>query len=446
MNVRPFRLDRRAVLRAAVGVGAAGIALPRLDAMLHHHGEAYADGSALPKCFAIWYWGLGNDPKRWVPKATGAGFELSEQLAPLAPVKDYLSVVTNMRPRPPRNDWPHLTGQVGLLTGDDYQGTSFKDGTVKRPSLDQVIASAVGTSTRFKSLEIRVGGVDPGQGTAQDHISHNGPNNPNRGETDVKAVFARLFGSGFQAPGAGTSAPNPRDQVRKSILDLVQADAERLKPRLGANDRARLEQHLEGVRSLELRLTNVAPSAPTCKQPLAPAVPADMTARHQIMSELVAMALACDMTRVVTYEYTSPATHLQFPEIGVHEDVHEWGHTHGVDDLVEKSIMYWMNAFATFLTGLKNTPDASGNLLDRACVFGTSCTGFAPTHDFADFPLVIVGRAAGSLVYPGIHFRPASDDTASRVPLTLLKAMGLPATEWGVGSLHTDKPINELLT
>jgi Protein of unknown function (DUF1552) len=446
MNVRPFRLSRRAVLRSAVGAGAAGLALPRLDAMLNHHGEAYADGSALPKCFAIWYWGLGNDPKRWVPKTTGPGFELSEQLAPLAPVKDYVSLVTNMRPRPPRNDWPHLTGQVGLLTGDDYQGTSFKDGTVKRPSLDQVIANAVGTTTRFKSLEIRIGAVDPGQGTAQDHISHNGPNNPNRGETDVKAVFERLFGSGFQAPGGASNAPSPRDQVRKSILDLVQADAERLKPRLGTNDRARLDQHLEGVRSLEQRLVNVAPAAPTCKKPPEPTAPADMTARHKMMSELVAMALACDMTRVVTYEYTSPATHLQFPEIGVHEDVHEWGHTHGVDDLVEKSIIYWMNAFSTFLTGLKNTPDASGNLLDRACVFGTSCTGFAPTHDFADFPLVIVGKGAGSLVYPGIHFRPAADDTASRVPLTLIKAMGLPATEWGVGSLHTDKPITELLT
>ncbi len=446
MSVHRFRLGRRALLRGAVGASAAAIALPRLDAMLHHNGEAYADGTPLPKCFVLWYWGLGNDPKRWVPKATGSGFALSEQLAPLEPVKDYVSLVTNMRPRPPRNDWPHLTGQVGLLTGDDYQGTSFMDGTVKRPSLDQVIAGVVGGGARFKSLEVRIGPIDPGQGTAQDHVSHNGPNNPNRGETDVNAMFTRLFGSGFQAPGAAQNAPSPRDQVRKSILDLVLQDAARLEPRLGANDRARLEQHLDAVRSLETRLTTVAPAAPTCQKPATPTTPADMTARSDIMSQLVAMALACDLTRVVTYEYTSPATHMQYPEIGVHEDVHEWGHTHGVDDLVEKSIMYWMKAFSTFLTGLKNTPDANGNVLDRACVFGTSCTGFAPTHDFADFPLVIVGRAAGSLVYPGIHFRPASEDTASRVPLTLLKAMGLPNTEWGVGPLHTDKVIGELLT
>jgi Protein of unknown function (DUF1552) len=170
-----------------------------------------------------------------------------------------------------------------------------------------------------------------------------------------------------------------------------------------------------------------------------------MRLRNEMMSKLVAMALACDMTRVVTFEYTSPATHIQYPEIDVREDVHEWGHSHGIDDLVEKSILYWMQSFATFLSTLKGTPDAAGNLLDRACVFGTSCTGYAPTHDFADFPLVIVGRAAGALVYPGIHFRPAQEDTASRVPLTLLKAMGVAANEWGVGPLHTDKPITELL-
>jgi hypothetical protein len=437
-------LDRRAVLRGLLGAGAAAIALPRLDAMLNGHGEAYADGTALPKCFAIWYWGLGNDPKRWVPSKTGSGYALSEQLAALAPVKDYVSLVTNMKPTPPRNDWPHLTGQVGLLTGDDYLGTSFKDGTVRRPSLDQVIANSIGTTSRFKSLEIRIGAIDPGQGTAQDHISHNGPNNPNRGETDVKAVFDRLFGSGFQAPGA-TSAKNPRDDVRRSILDLVQQDASKLRVRLGANDRVRLDQHLEGVRSLEMRIATVAPAVASCSQPAAPETSTDMGVRSETMSKLVAMALACDMTRVVTFEFTSPATHIQYPEISVKEDVHEWGHTHGVDDLVEKSILYWMSNFATFLSTLKGTPDATGNLLDRACIFGTSCTGYAPTHAFDDFPLVIVGRAAGALVYPGIHVRPAQADSASRVPLTLLNVMGIPSKEWGVGSLHTDKPITELM-
>jgi hypothetical protein len=444
MRHRPFRLDRRTLLRGALGATGAAIALPRLDAMLNKNGDAYADATPLPKCFVIWYWGLGNDPKRWVPAATGASWALSEQLASLAPVKDYVSLVTNMRPTPPRNDWPHLTGQVGLLTGDDYLGTSFKDGTVRRPSLDQVIASSVGTTSRFKSLEIRIGAVDPGQGTAQDHISHNGPNNPNRGEVDPKAVFDRLFGSGFQAPGAA-SAKNPQDDVRRSILDLVQQDGAKLRTRLGANDRARLDQHLEGVRALEMRIAAAPPVVATCALPMSPQTSPDMGVRNETMSKLVAMALACDLTRVVTFEFTSPASHIQYPEISVTEDVHEWGHTHGVDDLVEKSILYWMSNFGTFLTTLKSTPDATGNLLDRACVFGTSCTGYAPTHAFDDFPLVIVGRAAGALVHPGIHFRPSQKDSASRVPLTLLNVMGVSSKEWGVGSLHTDQPITELM-
>jgi Protein of unknown function (DUF1552) len=445
MTVRPFRLTRRAALRGVAAGLTATVTLPRLEAMLGHHGDAYADGTPLPKLYATYFWGNGIDPKRWVPTSTGANWTLSEQLAPLAPVKDYVSVVTNATLTLPRGNEPHVSGPVGLLTGDDYEGTGFADATVKSISLDQIIANKISQGAQFKSIEVRIGKPHPG-GTAITNISHNGPNNPNRGETDPKALFDRLFGATFVDPGATGAPMSSINDVRKSMLDLVADDAARLRPRLGTADKARLDQHVEGIRSLEQRLTTQAATVKGCSKPMPPVTAATLQAGNAVMSTLIAMALACDLTRVVSFEFTTPASHVFYPEININQDVHEWCHSHGVDDMVNKAIVYFVGNMNTFLSTLKSTADGAGNLLDRACVLGTSCTGYGPSHDTKDYPLVIAGRALGGLVHPGIHFRQATEDNASRVPLTLLKLMGAPAVSWGVGVLHADKPITELLT
>jgi hypothetical protein len=435
-----MKLDRRTVLRGSLAGVAAALALPRLEAMLDRNGEAHADGTPLPKSFVVWFFGNGIDPKRWVPAATGASWVPSEQLAPLAPVKDYVSVVTNMRLRPPRTNEPHVNGPCGILTGDDFQGRTFQDGTVKRASIDQVAAAILSKGAPFRSLEVRIGAYHGG-GTAIDHISHSGPGTPNRGENDPKAVFGRLFGASFQQPNA---TPDPMLAVRRSMLDVVRADAKALQARLGAADRARLDQHLTGIRALETRLS-AAPAAPTCKKPAAPNDPATLRARAEIMSELVTMALACDLTRVVAYTFTTPASHIQYPDVDVKEDIHEWGHVHGVDTIVNRAIVYFMENFAGLLGKMKATSLGAGNVLDQACVFATSCIGYGPSHGWSDYPLLIAGKAGGALRHPGIHHRAPTEDTASRVPLTILRALDVPAAEWGVGSLQTNQPLGELL-
>jgi hypothetical protein len=120
---------------------------------------------------------------KWTPSATGAGYQLTEELAGLAAVKDYVSIVSGMGIKS-GNDRGHHAGTVGILSGapfisQDPQGAPFAS-TFSAPSIDQVVAEQVGASTRFRSLELGISrAVVRGEGSTLRYLSHNGPDNTN---------------------------------------------------------------------------------------------------------------------------------------------------------------------------------------------------------------------------------------------------------------------------
>jgi|CXWL01.1.fsa_nt_gi hypothetical protein len=63
----------------------------------------------------------------------------------------------------------------------------------------------------------------------------------------------------------------------------------------------------------------------------------------------------------------------------------------------------------------------------------------------ADYPLLIAGGAGGALKNPGTHVN-LRGGNATRVPFTILKALGLPDTSWGQGPRYTNQVVSELLT
>lgn len=453
-------LDRRTFLRGA-GVS---IALPALEAMFDAHGTALAQGGAIPRRFVVWFWGNGNEPDRWTPAAAGNAWTPSEPLQALAPIKDYVSVVTGMGLATLGKNNPHVEGVVGIMggtnpalhpsftgAGGDWNYMSFAG-----PSLDQVIAGHIGSGTRFKSLE--VGATTPhgssGPGSAISYISHTGPYNPNRYSQKPDEVFTRLFGGAAPTAGMG---PDPMLAVRASVLDVVKQDAAALKQRLGVSDRRRLDDHLEAIRALEQRVkatARTAPASPTCKTPARPVAVTGERARARVMGDLVAMALACDLTRVVTFEFSSPATHVSYEPFpgkllcnGSPTSFHEYEHCNGFTDTTRTVLRYFVEEFARFAALLKATPEGSGNLLDHACLFGTSEVADGWVHKHDNFPLLLAGRAGGALK-SGLHV-PIGGDAASRnaarVPLTILRAFGVPQGEWGTEQFATRSPVTELL-
>ena len=161
-------INRRRFLYGTIAGSAVTIGLPYLDIF-----QARAQAaSAFPTRFGLFCWGNGILRPRWIPAQSGVGdaWQLSDQLMPLAPVKDQLTVVTGCEVKTP-NVIPHHSGSAGILSGHPLLVKTHTDQTFKAPSIDQVIAREIGAETRFRSLEF---GAEPGRG-----LSHNGPDSMN---------------------------------------------------------------------------------------------------------------------------------------------------------------------------------------------------------------------------------------------------------------------------
>jgi len=451
--MRKTVLSRRTVLRGALlGSGLVTLPLPRLGAMLNGNGNAYAAGEPLRRVYGTWFWANGVAPNRWTPAATGANFSLSEQLMPFANLKSKLTVVSGMAVKTGRSG-PHLY-HSGALMGSP--GTN-KSGDL--PTIDQLIANKIGADTPFKSLEVGVCKARPTAGSPlYFNVSWRAANAPNPPEFDPRAVFMRLFGAG--SPGAGrgmatpTSPPIPDNsallEVRRSVLDAVRDDARDLALRLGAEDRQRLDKHLEGIRSLEKRLIpGQAPAAiagchPTGEPTLGPDTKAEAPPEmNKVMADLVVAALSCDLTRVFTFTFNFAGAHLYFRNLGpaLSKDFHtQIAHGEGGDQPnFNTGVIYTMGCWAYLLEQMDKIQEGEGTLLDNAVVYGSTCVGHGKSHSSTRWPVMIFGRGGGALK-GNFHHAAPTDDNVAKVAFTIGNIFGLGLKEFGKGAgLVTDE-------
>ena len=451
-----FTLDRRTLLRGLVGGAAVCIGLPPLEAMFNANGDAYADGTQLPRRFGIFFWGNGVLLPKWNPAKTGAGYALSEQLAGLAPVKDYVSVVSGMDIKT-GNERGHHAGCVGMLSGapmiSQDPGNAPYASTFSAPSVDQIVANALvakGVKKRFKSLEYGIAkNVTKGEGTTLRYLSHNGPDNANEPEYSPLEFFKRVFTNGFVLPGDPGQIIDPKLALRRSVLTGVSDEAKALQKRMSVSDQKRVDQHLEGIRALEnqiLLLEEQSPVVPhaECKVPSMPSNPSAYREISDAMNGVLAMALACDQTRVFTNLFSGSVGGASYDEIGVSGNHHSLTHDEpGTQPGVNKVTKFIVDQFSSMLQALKNVPEGDGNLLDNCVIYATSDTAEGRPHSIKDYPILVAGRGGGTLKHPGIHHRAPGQNT-SKVLLTLLNAMDLGLTEFGKGGGRVTSEVGEI--
>jgi hypothetical protein len=215
-------------------------------------------------------------------------------------------------------------------------------------------------------------------------------------EINPRVAFERMFGR------AGSSAQRQARQAEdRSILDSVTADAARLKLGLGARDKNRVNEYLEHVREIELRIaraqtkSNEAAIAMDAPQ----GIPESFDEHAALMFELQLVAYQADITRVVTYMMSREASQRTYPQVEVSEPHHNISH-HANDPAKKAAIarinLYHMQLFAKFLQKMKNTPDGDGSLLDHSLIFYGSGMGDSNAHATDPLPLVGVGGLVGT--------------------------------------------------
>jgi hypothetical protein len=284
------------------------------------------------------------------------------------------------------------------------------------------------------------------QGPTVQFVSHRGPDAPMAPEVSPAALFTRLFGGGL--------ATDPRTRVRLNALDAVRDDARRLQQRLGAVDRARLDAHLTAISEARREILAAAPagSGACVIPPPVTQANADVNGNEPLqavsraMSDLLALAWACDLTRVVTFQHHGATSSTVFAGEGQTTAEHLLTHDSAAQDQVHDAVMATMRNCASLLERLQATPEGAGNLLDRSCVLITTdvCEGLY--HSGTDYPLLVAGRAGGALRYPGVHDRSAGAENTSDVLLSCLQAVGTGLTSVGGDTAASSTPCAGILT
>lgn len=441
-HLRGEPIGRRTVLRGLLGGAAVTVGLPWLEAFSGLTPSARAScGGAVPRRFGLFFWGNGNRPEQWRPIGEGESWELSEELAPLANIRHKLSIVSGMAVKT-GNVYPHTSGAVGLLSGAPAVETDAGT-TWALPSVDNVIADAIGGETIYSSLHTSASGASG--------LSYLGPHSRNPPESSPYAFFERVFGAGFRAPGE-EAVVDPSLGLRRSVLDAVLGDVAALQARVGAADRVRLEQHLDGIRELEQRLARLQEDPPNLESCALPEEPLpdypdidgrpQLAARSRAMCDLLAMALACDQTRVFGHWFSDPVSDVLYDgaSSGHHSLTHNEG---GEQPEVNDITVQIMEELAYLLERLDAVPEGDGTLLDNCVVLATSEVSEGRTHSVEDLPIVLAGGGCGAL-RTGYHYRSYTAENASKVMLTVVRAMDIDAATYGEGDGEASEGLSEL--
>jgi hypothetical protein len=449
------------------------LGLPPLEAMFNANGDALAGGEPLPRKIVTWMAGNGFLLSRLEPENTGTNWELTSQLQPLADLKSYVNLCTGFQSYGQVDSF--LLGHIEGITG--YSGYQYStDGAggyynAGGPTIDQVVADKIAetTNTSVRSLQVGISkAVLIGACNIYTTLSFRGsPGNiiPLPPTFDPGEVWETLFGI-----YPGPHAPEDDRAIRQTMVDIVQAQTEKLKPKLGVLDNQRLDAHLQGLFELEQKISVLPPPCALPPEPTLhntePVGNEKITDVNNLMSQLIAYALNCDITRVASVMLLAPAGETPYTEAGISATHHTLSHNAQTipNDLesYHTGIVYQMERLADFANTLRNTVDPmGGNLLDSTIIYASSDLSVGWLHSISRTPVILIGSGGGHLKNPGVHVQAtansASDPDGYNTPympaarnlsdilLTCLQAFDPEADSIGGGEPMSSETVSEIM-
>lgn len=431
MVITKAHLDRRTFLR---GMGAT-VALPLLDAMIPA-ATALASTAArgVPR-LAFVYFPHGAVMDAWTPTAEGPIATLPPILEPLAPFVGRLTVVSGLENRHAHGPVHALTPGTWLVTrpAEDARSSGpHGSGPRLGATADRIAADWFARDTALASLElaaeeprsIGTGGWDVSQWEGYGAtISLDDGSRPLPMETSPRRLFDRLFAT------RSTIDPGLRVTTRRSVMDLVAADAASLPRRLGPRDRATLADYLDTVRDIECRVDRLeAAMGEALDAPTAAEREHAFVERQRLMFDLIALAFRADLTRVASFMMAAETSAMTYGHLGVPEAFHLLSH-HQYDPARLAALVriqqHHTRLFAAFVRTLAETPDGDGALLDRSLTLYGSNMSDSHAHDHFPLPLAVVGGAGAAMV-GGRHLRYPDRTPMSDLLRTVLERSGVP--------------------
>jgi hypothetical protein len=367
---------RRAFLRGAAG---AALALP----FFRSTSAAGADPT-VPKRFIVWFTPCGRQIDSYPTSLSLEGTSL-EALAPHAAdliITRGLSMVSAGA----QGAADHPSGFGHILTGDVCEISGDDVLRAQSPSIDQVVAQRVGLTRRASSLH----GI-----SSMRTMSFDADGNPVHPENDPRVAFDRLFGGVSVPEDPGATGPSATELRRRSILSTVRGSYEGLRCRLGAEDRVRLDAHLDQIRDIERRLDVAPPTSAGCTVPTVGST-SDARQVGRLHAEILVRAMACDITRVGTLQWYS--------HTAIYGSSYDWGglsshHAATHENTHRPYDEAYAGELAYLLQLLRDTEAEDGQpLLHHTAVLCVSELALnTDMHHLSDLGIIIAGQAGGAL-------------------------------------------------
>lgn len=489
MPVSGRALGRRRFLEL---VGATALTYPFLRGLPSYAAEGGAAGSdpvylvlLFTACGTVRYrWGAqGPAPTSTIPTVTSP-LEFRQMLSAFTqagPMKvdltDQVTVLDGLEVKAAQGS--HEAGMAALWTGLTSSGNPATG-----PSIDAVIAAGLGASTPYANIPLMVqSSADYQQRGVDTRMLYDATGNFVDPYTSPASALATLFPT---APQMTSSGPDKKTFIRQKVAAQLNQDLTALQGRLCTEDRQQL-QNLQAIwNQVETQMQNAAAAAASCT---APSLPSGVDGGAggdpfpiyaQAMPSILAMALACDLTRVASLQYShalSPVTHtwLGASQTSTHHIYsHQgpsWIGALGADPYAPPSSVTSQYAqqlldieswYASQVAGLAYTlsqfKTASGkNLLDQTLVCWGSELDMGAAHNHDNTPFILIGSAGGriktnQLVRFLVDYGPSAQNNAAGTRfhndllITLAQVMGvsLPGGTFGTASYCTG-PIREIL-
>jgi hypothetical protein len=409
--------------------------------------------------FIGFFYPNGTDPRKWNPPA-GA---LSAMSLP--------ECLTDLAGFAAEGIWPAgdpTVADLTFVTGIDHSGVSTdihipsmslsahkgeaNNYTPPQPTLDQYLADSLKGDTPYRNLALS---ATPSTDIAQGNISFRTGGQVETVVRNPKALFDMLFGQDTMVgTGGGTDAAAKLKKRQGSLLDFLSEDVSRLQTRLGAADKARVGQHLEAIFEVEKQVNTMTVPTTTCAVPTAPDGGSNWHTKMKTFIDLAVLAMACDLTRVVTLQYSdSWGVHYKDYPLGKDQTaLKDWSDhflSHKLDDkdratdldgldraeaqriadarVVEAS-RFKVRRFAYLVNALKNAPTANGTLFDETLALYCSENGDGDSHARKNMPTIIAGHAGGFETGRSVK---ADNQVTGALHASIIKRFGLEVATYG---------------
>lgn len=401
--------------------------------------EAFAQGAPAPKRLLVIHHPVGTIRDNWTCTGTETNWQLSRILAPFEPVKSHMVVLDGMDIVAQGVGGGHEQGTVTVMTGvrtrELYPGNGGDDPKAEGPSVDQLILndSATLKGPPIASLQVSCDDrVDVGEVSTR-RLSYSGRAAPLAPYLVPSLTYERVFGSLMPGSGGAAEAALRRARMlKKSVLDFGLRDLARMRALAPSSEWERLDAHESAVRELEVELDRDALSPESCGLSEAPPdiAPFEDGAGNRIGNgaysttngssrddeihadigrlhfEVIRAAFQCDLTRVVTFQWSPGTNHVSFQglypgqptSIKMHHPTSHEPSTADVREFLTVVDTWYSDHTSLLLQRMLETPDiGGGNLLDNTFVPYVTEVARAD-HSWSDAPFVVFGGAGVGVV------------------------------------------------